>query len=86
MATRRRRHRPRVGTDDFFHAAVLKFVEGPGDDSDKGNAFPPDDNPPPPPPPEEIPAPATLVFAALGCGLGLIRYTRKGKPAAQAQA
>jgi len=38
------------------------------------------------PPVNEIPAPATLVFAALGCGLGLIRYARNDKrtPAGQA--
>jgi len=32
-----------------------------------------------PPPMNEVPAPATLVFAALGCGLGLFGYARRSR-------
>jgi hypothetical protein len=56
--------------------AVLKFQTGPNnDDSTFGGSVTrdPDD----PPPVNEVPAPATLIFAFLGLGMGGLAYARR---------
>jgi hypothetical protein len=53
---------------------VIKFESGPKGDSAFGGST---SSPPPPPPVHEVPAPATLVFAALSCGIGSLSYAMR---------